>query len=202
MKITKITSDKLGSNTYIVETDEGIIVIDPSVSIELITDVAKKAKKKIQYALITHGHFDHCCTAAALQKQGVKILMSAEDYSMFEKGYDLSRFFCGNFQKFMPDMFISEGKYNLIGLEVEVIETPGHTKGGLCFVIGNELFSGDTIFEMAVGRSDLPTGNSDQLGNSIKKLFDLRKNYRILPGHGENTTIDKERKGNPYVSEL
>lgn len=80
--------------------------------------------------------------------------MSAEDYSMFEKGYDLSRFFGGNFQKFVPDMFISEGKYNLIGLEVEVIETPGHTKGGLCFVIGNELFRAILFSKW---QSDAPT---------------------------------------------
>lgn len=201
MKITKITSDKLGSNTYIIELSEGILVVDPSVSVELMKDVEKKAKKKIEYALITHGHFDHCCSAAALQKFGAKILMSEKDYEMFEKGYDLSRFFGGNFQKFIPDMFISEGTLRLLGTEIQVIETPGHTKGGLCFAIGNELFSGDTIFEMSVGRTDLPTGNAAQLGDSLKKLFALGKDYRILPGHGESTTLEKEKKGNPYVTE-
>ena len=90
----------------------------------------------------------------------------------------------------------------IAGLDVEVIHTPGHSKGGVCYVVGNKIFVGDTLFFMSFGRTDFYDGNAKDLKNSIvNKLFALKGNYTVLPGHGEPTTLDFERVNKPIIED-
>ncbi|EGV09013.1 metallo-beta-lactamase domain protein [Parvimonas sp. oral taxon 393 str. F0440] len=82
------------------------------------------------------------------------------------------------------------------------METPGHTVGSICILMGNVMFSGDTLFRMSIGRSDLPTGSFDEIINSIKKLYDLKKDYRVLPGHGAESNLRFEKENNPFMKNM
>ncbi len=107
-----------------------------------------------------------------------------------------------NPEKFTPDVLLCGGeKLKIAGLDVEVIHTPGHSKGGVCYVVGNKIFVGDTLFFMSVGRTDFYDGNAKDLKNSIvNKLFALKGNYTVLR-NGEPTTLDFERVNNPIIED-
>lgn len=108
-----------------------------------------------------------------------------------------------NFEIFTPDILLSDGeKFDLCGMNFEAILTPGHTVGGMSYLIDNMLFCGDTLFRRGIGRTDLPSGNYSDIIRSVKKLFSLRGNLDVYPGHEEFTTLDYERKNNPYVQTL
>ena len=108
-----------------------------------------------------------------------------------------------NPEKFTPDVLLCGGeKLKIAGLDVDVIHTPGHSKGSVCYVVGNKIFVGDTLFFMSFGRTDFYDGNAKDLKNSIvNKLFALKGNYTVLPGHGEPTTLDFERVNNPIIED-
>ena len=106
----------------------------------------------------------------------------------------------GAFPRFHIDFTFRDGEVlSLAGLAVRVIATPGHTAGGASFLIGDRLYSGDTLFAGDIGRSDLPTGSGAQLVASVKKLYALEGDYTVCPGHGEDTTLEYERRHNGWV---
>ncbi|MCH5164483.1 MAG: MBL fold metallo-hydrolase [Clostridiales bacterium] len=199
MQVERLVLGELGTNVYLLVFDKEIFVIDPADEAETIKGVAARYGKRISYVLLTHGHFDHCNAAAHLQSDGAKVLMSKTDYEMIENGFDLAKFCNEHFNSFKPDMFIEEGEITLNGQSVYVLATPGHTAGSLTYIMQDNIFCGDTLFYLSVGRSDLPTGNKRQLTESIKKLYDLSGNYNVYPGHGGLTDLEFERKNNPYV---
>jgi glyoxylase-like metal-dependent hydrolase (beta-lactamase superfamily II) len=99
------------------------------------------------------------------------------------------------------DYYFEEKSYEFKELKIEIIYTPGHTKGGVCFLIENHLFTGDTLFFKSIGRTDLPTGDFTSLISSIKnQLFGLPNETIVYPGHGENTSIGFERENNPFLN--
>ncbi|MBR2967295.1 MAG: MBL fold metallo-hydrolase [Clostridia bacterium] len=198
MEIKKLILGDLETNCYMLIFDEDIIVIDPADEPNKIFDQAKKIGKPISYVLLTHGHFDHCNGAKALQESGAKVYMSKADADMIEAGLDLAKYAGIEFNRFAPCGYLSEGKQSLGKHLFDVYETPGHTAGGLAFLFDGELFCGDTLFFMGVGRSDLPTANKAQLVQSIKKLYSLQ-NANVYPGHGRSTTLNFEKENNPYV---
>lgn len=114
---------------------------------------------------------------------------------------DLARFMGEHLNKFKVDEFLTEGKLNVGGHIFDVLETGGHTAGSMSFVIERNIFCGDTLFYLGVGRSDLPTGDKRKLTESIKKLYALDGNYTVYPGHGQSTELDFERANNPYVKD-
>ena len=116
----------------------------------------------------------------------------------YNKSLNLSLYFGESLQSFTADYFVSDGdEITFDELTFKVIETPGHTKGSVCYVLDNYIFSGDTLFERSYGRVDFPTGNVSELISSIKKLFSLNGNYIVLSGHGEKTTLQEEIDNNP-----
>lgn len=198
MIIHKLILGSLETNTYLLEFDKQIFVIDPAAEPQEIINEAKKLCKPISCVLLTHGHFDHCNAAKELQDIGVKIYMSETDHAMIKCGLDLAKYANIKFNIFEPNGYLSEGKCSINGIEFFVIETPGHTAGGLTFVFGDDVFCGDTLFKMSIGRTDLPTGDYNKIIDSVKKIFSLGEK-NVFPGHGNITSIKFEEANNPYV---
>lgn len=188
------------SNSYFVYDDESkkCLIIDLGAHFSQFERKAKELDLEIIAVLLTHGHFDHVIGAGEAAEKNVPIYVSLGDSHMLnsEEGCLATHF---KMPYKAPETYntIAEGFYDFGGLSVEVIETPGHTAGSLCYRIGDILFSGDTLFKESYGRYDLPTGNPIELLNSIKNLLNYPKNLIVCPGHGEPTSLDHERSYNP-----
>ena len=183
---------------YIVmdEDTKDAFIVDPGGNGELIEAEVKALDADIKYILLTHGHFDHVGAVEYIaDKFNVPFYISKEDEEWISK----DNYVFGNLRK--ADGYLSEGDSLKIGnKDVKVISTPGHTPGGLCFLVGKDLFTGDTLFRGSVGRTDFPGGNSADLISSIKeKLVPLEDDIRVYPGHGDSSTIGFEKEINPYL---
>ena len=190
MEIKRIVNaDKFyNSNTYIVKSGNECIVIDP-VDAEKIA--INTQGLDIVGVLVTHGHFDHCYGAKAMQSLGYPIYMSPLDAC---KGMtDLAKEFASDFETFDIDVPISEGEYKIGHFEVKVLNTSGHSKGSVVYIIDGVMFTGDTLFRGAYGRYDLFGGSFSELRQSLRKLFTL-EDMTIYPGHNESSSLSEEKK--------
>jgi glyoxylase-like metal-dependent hydrolase (beta-lactamase superfamily II) len=149
--------------------------------------------------LLTHGHFDH---VAGIRPTNAKIVMHEKDVRILNQANMYLPMF-GIPEITIPeiDIFIKDGDNLKIGnTDIKVIHTPGHTQGGVCYLIKDMLFSGDTIFRESVGRCDLEGGNFNQIVESIKiKIFTLPDDIKIYPGHGRETTVGWEKLHNQFM---
>lgn len=187
----------LQTNCYIV-TDENTLdsaVIDPGGESGTILDYIESNKLRVRAILLTHGHFDHCMGAAEVQAAlSVPVYMSEKDL-----GCDIGNQY---WELEAPEdtHFVGEGDEIEAGsLTFSVLECPGHTPGGLTFRIENCLFTGDTLFRMSCGRYDFPGSSSLELTHSLEKLRDLDGDFEVYPGHEDSTTLEYERRFNPYL---
>ncbi len=201
MQIIKIYPRGFASNSYLVTADgKTAVCIDPSQ--ERVLDEAKKRGLTIIYVLLTHGHFDHIGGCALLQKQGAKIgcLDKESDYVTGDLNRSLSLSFGESFPPFTVDFTVRDGEeFTLCDVPFKAIATPGHTAGSACFLSGESMFVGDTLFYESVGRVDLPTGSATALTGSVKKLYAMEGDYTLYSGHGEETTLEHERKYNGFI---
>lgn len=200
MKIFTYQTGALGVNTYVLVASGGdAVAIDVGGSVDKLLGEEKKQGFKIKAVLLTHGHFDHIGGVKFFQGRGAKVYIGENEKDFTRnKSLNLSTFFCENIEGFDADYFVKDGEVlNVLDFTFKVISTSGHTKGGVCYAIDNYLFTGDTLFERSYGRVDFPTGNLDELIDSINKLFKLQGDYVVYPGHGESTTLDEERNYNP-----
>ncbi|MCI9626968.1 MAG: MBL fold metallo-hydrolase [Clostridia bacterium] len=208
MQVHRMAVGPMETNCYIIadeKTNEGA-VIDPGADGSLILDKIETLGIKLQYILLTHTHYDHIGAVAQLKRAtGAKLAVSEEDAAGLTDGrWNLSAYGGSPVEAAEADILLKDGDELLWGRDgkqsIQVLSTPGHTKGGVCFLCGGELFSGDTLFAGSVGRSDFPGGSMDTLVQSIKtKLMPLDDGVRVYPGHGPTTTIGRERAGNPYI---
>ena len=207
MQIITIYPRGFGSNCYVLTEDgENAIVIDPAqprVESELI-----KRGLKAAYVLLTHCHFDHVRGVATLQQSGAKVLCSAEEKPLIGTIADLYEWAGETRASFQVDETFFDGEEKeLCGIRVKAILTPGHTAGGVCYLItakdgGRYLFTGDTLFQGSIGRTNFPTGDLGQLRASLRKLVALKEDFPVYPGHNEETTLYKEIKTNPFMQDL
>ncbi len=188
MTIDVILTGVIRENCYIVRDDSGIAaVIDPGDNAQKIIRHIADNGLQVQWILITHGHFDHIGAVAKVKEQtGAQVAIHAADSAAL---------------RFVPDRLVKDGDIVCCGdLQFEVIETPGHTPGGVCYRCDDALFTGDTLFYESIGRTDLGGGNFADLRQSLRKLRDLPcDDLAVYPGHMQSTTLRHERVHNPFI---
>jgi len=190
----------IANNNYLVwdEDSKEACLIDASAAVQKIVDDADEKGLKVKYIILTHGHFDH-----------------TGGLDFFKEAFkDAKLVACKKEAKMLFDRSLSKGKGGIVAdlwvkdqdtlklgnSELKFIETPGHSKGSMCILTGNTLFSGDTLFQASIGRTDLPGGDFEEIKQSIQeKLYVLPDITRVLPGHNDETTIGFEKRYNPFV---
>ncbi len=205
MKIEKFVVGYLENNLYLIidEATKKTALIDATANAPEIAKKVTELGLDVEYILLTHGHFDHVLGVNELRKTlGAKALLHKADLLISDNINEYGRLF-GLGECDIPeyDGFIEDAQVIKVGeLEIRVIFTPGHTQGGVCFLVENQLFSGDTLFQMSIGRTDLFGGDYETLAKSIKtKLFTLNENITVYPGHGDKTSIGYEKKHNKQI---
>ena len=201
MKLLKYNLGQLSVNCYVIineETNEAI-AIDVGGDAGFLKLEEIKHGFKINSVLLTHGHFDHIGGAYDFYKLGTKIYMGENEIDFItDENLNLSYMFGDKINRFEAVGVKDNDVLNLNGFSVKVIETPGHTKGSVSYIIEDKIFDGDVIFEGSFGRIDFPTGNSKELIKSAKKLFEY-SGFTLYPGHGSETKVDEEKLTNPIL---
>lgn len=205
MQIHKIYPRGFGANTYVLTKDgKTAVVIDPSGA--HVENKLRELGLKAEYVLLTHSHFDHVLGVKELQGNGAKVLCLDKEKPLVGTFADLFEAFGASRKFYHVDETVKDGEeITLCGIKFTVLHTPGHTAGSVCYIVENDggrcVFSGDTLFENSIGRTDFPTGDTGLIRNSLKKLLAI-ENMQVYAGHGEDTTIDCERKNNPFLQDL
>lgn len=205
MKIVRIPAGIYGANSYIVysENTRDAIIIDPGGDAEILLENIKEKDLNLKYILLTHGHGDHIGAVEEIKnKLKTKLLIHKDDVEMIkDPEINLSSIMGTGGISLEPDQVLEDGdKVEFGDLEIDVVHTPGHTRGGVCLKIEDHLFTGDTLFKGSIGRTDLKGGDYDALMDSInKKILVLDDNIIVLPGHGEISNIGNEKMTNPYL---
>ena len=190
------------------ESTREAIVVDPGDEIEKITEILDRHGLKVKAIVVTHAHIDHVAGAHKLRAlSGAPVYMNENDRQLLNM-LDVQAAWLG--MKPTPrtevDVTAEDGTALRLGkTEFQVIHTPGHTQGSLCLLIPLEgkLIAGDTLFRDSIGRTDLPGGNTRQLLSSIKtRILDLPESTIVIPGHGPNTSIGREKERNPFLQSL
>lgn len=206
MKVERFVIGMIQTNCYLVSNTDTkeCVIIDPAVYSAEMTSHIQKEGLLVQAILLTHGHFDHIMGIDGFLKEfDVPVYAYCEESKLLNNAdYNASSDY-GRAYTYSGASYVEDGQIlNLAGMQFQVIYTPGHTIGGCCYYVEQEkvLFSGDTLFQMSVGRSDFPTGNGRQLVDSIqKKLMVLPEETVVYPGHMEQTVIGDEKRRNPYL---
>ena len=196
------------TNTWFVinEKTKELILIDPADDAGRIIRKIEADGLKLQGILLTHGHFDHIGAVDDLRAyfKGVQCYAGEKEEKVLENGsYNLSASWAAALSIRADLLLRDKETLTLSGFKIKVIETPGHTKGGVCYYLSEEgvLFSGDTLFRTSVGRTDFPTGSMSQIVRSVQYLTEnLPGDTVVYPGHQEITTIAYEQRFNPYLS--
>lgn len=207
MKIKKmITNSIVGDvNTYILISNKECFIIDPAFNMKKITKYIEENELNVKGILLTHGHFDHSLLITELSELYLCEVYLHKDEIELLKTETLNGVYQFNINKkinYDKTNFVLLKDFDkiLLGEEIiSIIHTPGHTQGSCVYIVDNIMISGDTLFKGTIGRYDLPTGNKQDIFNSLIKIVENTKmDTTVYPGHGENTTIKNELSNNPY----
>lgn len=203
MKIDSLCVGPIGTNCYILQDEAAKLcaVIDPGDEAERILAAVENTGCTPAMILLTHGHFDHYTAVPGL-------LGKYPDLPVYINEKDVTDKAAGGFDLLFPRLGERNQRYykegdtlTLGGLKIAVLETPGHSRGSVCLVVGDAIFSGDTLFRGSCGRTDFAGGSYTDILQSLKKLAQLPGQYRVYPGHDRATDLDFERRVNPYVKQ-
>ena len=186
------------------EDTKECLIIDPGYEADKIEAYVQKKQLHVAGILLTHGHFDHITAADEVRKKfQTKIYASGKEKELMADPRMNVSVMMGESVSLKADVWLEDGQeLEMLGETMRCILTPGHTGGGMCFYFPKAcmLFSGDTLFQESVGRTDFPTGSSRELIRSVReKLLVLPEAVRVYPGHGLITTIRDEQMFNPYA---
>ncbi len=192
------------TNCYIVLEKSSLLaaIIDPGADGELIIESLNKLKAKPQLIINTHGHWDHIGANKMLAEHyNIPIAIHQNDAKYLQdSSLSAAKMFNADGDGGKPDHLLTDGELiNLGSLSFKVIHCPGHTQGGICLELGELLFSGDSLFNLSIGRTDLEGGDYQQLMASLAQLCQLDEQLLVLPGHGAKSTLGYEKKFNPYL---
>lgn len=198
MKVITTVVGSLETNCYLLidEETKRAALIDPGDEAERLLARVQREGAQLDYILLTHGHRDHTFAVPALkaaQPNAQVYISEADAHSTGIYHYPMA--------ELVPDLnYYGEGTVLPLGsLSIRVLETPGHTLGGVTLLVGDAMFPGDTLFAMSMGRTDLPGGNGAQMLSSLRRLGQLEGEYTVYPGHMEKTTLSREKRMNPYL---
>ena len=190
------------------EASRTAVVIDPGAEVERIVSILEARGWKPTAVVVTHAHIDHIGGAAELKRRtGAPVWLNPRDLALYG-GLEAQAQWIGvpTPERTTIDAELNQrAKLSLGGETLEVIETPGHTEGSICLYLPaeNKLFAGDTLFAGSIGRTDLPGGNYDSILRSLReRLLPLPDQTIVIPGHGPETTIARERAANPFLQPL
>ena len=201
-----IPTDGYASNCYILTCGAHSAIVDPSAELKEITEAVKNSDSKVDYILLTHGHFDHMLTLDTLRGAiEAKVCIHIDDNEKLGSPQKSMFSLLGPYSKSFSEAEckLNDGDTILLGEEeIKVIHTPGHTQGSVCYNCGDFILTGDTLFDMSVGRCDFPGGSIEELRNSIRKLYDLDLSAKIYPGHGNSSDLYTQKMFNPYTKDI
>ena len=200
MKVKLLRVGPIGTNCYILEDDQTNLaaVIDPGDEPELIQEALEKEGVEVRYLLLTHGHYDHTTAVPALHRvypQADIYIHQADANGAGSTLFPLA----GE----VDDLKLyDEGDVIRLGdHEIQVLHTPGHSPGSVTLKVEDVLFSGDTLFAGSCGRTDLRGGSYEQIMQSLKRLGELKGDFHVCPGHEATSTLERERRSNPFLME-
>ena len=204
MKIMQLCVGVVGTNCCIVydETTRAAAVIDPGDNAPSILHAVQQEKLDVKYVLLTHAHFDHILAAhEVLQATGAQYVVPEADLWLLDRN-NMGQFraLARTYVQDTPDILASEGtEITFGGLTAVYMSTPGHTPGSSVIRIDDCLFTGDCLFRHECGRCDLEGGDFSAMLRSLRRLYELEGDYKVLPGHEGISTLNEERAANPYM---
>ena len=201
MEIRKVPTDVYASNCYLVISGNDAVLIDPSATPDAVADAA--GGTEIRAILLTHGHFDHMlCLDGARERTHAPLMLHRYDVPcLSDASRSLFRMIGYDGRSFAPaERILENGDVITLGDDnIRVIHTPGHTAGSVCYLCGDSLITGDTLFDMGVGRCDFPSGDGEALNTSLRRIAKTSPDARIYPGHGAQSDMAHQIRYNPYL---
>ena len=202
INVKSVCLGELGNNCYLLtdaESGKSALVDCTEASAKMLSFLENA---DLEYILLTHGHYDHIGGVKEIKDRfNAKVVISEADSGMLSSSKLSLAAFCGGVHNdASADILAKDGDVITLGkTEIKVMATPGHTKGGVCYIADDVIFTGDTLFFCSCGRTDFPGGSFSEIKDSLHRLASLDKNYKIYPGHEEFSTLDFEKQNNPYM---
>ena len=190
------------TNSYILSDENGVcVIVDPEGRAESYINYIKDNGLRPEAILLTHAHFDHIGAMEPLRKEySIKVYAGEKEKPVLnDPGINLTMMI-GAGRSFEADVYVSDGEEFTIGsMKFRTLYTPGHTCGSVCYIIDDVMIAGDTLFMGSCGRTDFPTGDWARMNESLQMLPNMEGDYRVLSGHGPETTLERERRTNMFM---